>query len=378
MKVPLLDLKEQLKGIEKELKEALNEVVDSTRYVLGPKVEELETRIARYVGTDYAVGVSSGTDALLISMMAMEVGRGDIVITTPYSFFSTVGAVARLNATPAFVDIDEETYNMSTGALEAWFSRNKGKIDRVKAIVPVHLYGQCADMDPILSLADMHGVTVLEDSAQAIGASYPSTCCVRRAGSMGAAGCLSFYPTKNLGGIGDGGMVVTKDGELARRVAVLRNHGAERKYNYPVVGGNFRLDPIQAAALLVKLPHLEAWHDKRRKHASYYDEHLGVDGIDKPAIAYSRENHIYHQYVISVRERRDELRRFLDENEIGNEVYYPVPLHEQNCFKRLGYRKGSFPCSERAARHSLALPVYPELTRKMQDYVIEKISRFYS
>ena len=378
IKVPLLDLSAQLKTIEEDLKAAVNRVIDSTRYIMGPKVVELEERIAEYAGAAYATGVSSGTDAMLVSLMAMDVGPGDIVITTPYSFFATAGVIVRLGAMPVFVDIDPDTYNISPDALKEWFERETGKIDKVKAIIPVHLYGQCADMDPILEIAGEFDIPVVEDAAQAIGARYPSKNGELRAGSMGTLGCFSFFPSKNLGAMGDGGMVVTNDPGLDEKLKKLRNHGAKPKYYHAHVGGNFRLDTIQAAVLLVKLPHLNMWHNMRQKNAAYYDENLVADaGIKKPVIAYKRECHIYNQYVISVPERRDELRNFLKENDIGTEVYYPVPFHEQECFRYLGYKSGDFPCCEHAATHTVALPIYPELTTEMQNHVVEKIGAFY-
>jgi len=377
VKVPLLDLNAQLKTIEKEVKDAVNEVIDSTRYIMGPKVEELEAKIAEYVGARYATGVSSGTDALLISLMALDIGPGDIVITTPFSFFATAGVIARLSATPVFVDIDPDTYNLSPDALRHWFGVNKEKIGRVKAIIPVHLYGQCVDMGPILSIAGEYNIPVIEDAAQAIGARYPSQSGTKKAGAMGTMGCFSFFPSKNLGAMGDGGMVVTNDADIDEKLKKLRNHGAKPKYYHAQIGGNFRLDPIQAAILLVKLPHLDKWHSMRQKNAAYYDENLNVKGIKKPVIAYKREFHIYNQYVVSVMEQRDNLRKLLAENSIGTEIYYPVPFHEQECFRYLGYKSGDFSNSEYAATHTIALPIYPELTTEMQDYVIEKIGEFY-
>jgi len=371
--VPLLDLNAQLKTIEKDVKDAVNEVIDSTRYIMGPKVEELEAKIAEYAGAQYATGVSSGTDALLIALMALDIGPGDIVITTPFSFFATAGVIARLNAMPVFVDTDSDTYNLSPDALRHWFGTNTEKIDKVKAIIPVHLYGQCADMDPILEIAGEHNIPVIEDAAQAIGARYPSKAGTPKAGTMGAMGCFSFFPSKNLGAMGDGGMVVTDDANIDEKLKKLRNHGAKPKYYHALIGGNFRLDPIQAAILLVKLPHLDTWHSMRQENAAYYDENLNAKGIKKPVIAYNRESHIYNQYVISVMEQRDDLRKFLAENNIGTEIYYPVPFHDQECFRYLGYKSGDFPHSEYAATHTLALPIYPELTKEMQDYVIEKL-----
>lgn len=373
MKVPLLDLNAQLQTIEKDVKAAVNEVIDSTRYIMGPKVEELEAKIAEYAGAKYATGVSSGTDALLVSLMALNIGPGDIVITAPFSFFATAGVIARLGATPAFVDIDPDTYNLSPDALRHWFGTNKGKIDKVKAIIPVHLYGQCADMDPILEIAGEYNIPVVEDAAQAIGARYPSKTGTKKAGTMGTMGCFSFFPSKNLGAMGDGGMVVTNDAGINEKLKKLRNHGAEPKYYHAMIGGNFRLDPIQAAILLVKLPHLDKWHLMRQENAAYYDRNLNIEGVKNPTVTYKREFHIYNQYVISVMEQRDELRKFLTENNIGTEIYYPVPFHKQECFRYLGYKSGDFPNSEYAAVHTIALPIYPELRIEMQDYVIEKI-----
>jgi len=375
MKVPLLDLDAQLKTIEKEVKDAVNDVIDSTRYIMGPKVVELEAQIAEYAGAKYATGVSSGTDALLISLMALDIGPGDIVITTPFSFFSTAGVIARLGATPAFVDIDPDTYNLSPAALRKWFESETEKRNKVKAIIPAHLYGQCADMDPIMEVAIEYSIPVIEDAAQAIGAKYPSKTGTKKAGTMGTMGCFSFFPSKNLGAMGDGGMVVTDDAKIDEKLKKLRNHGAKPKYYHALIGGNFRLDPIQAAILLVKLPHLDKWHSMRQENAAYYDENLNVKGIKNPTVVYKREYHIYNQYVISVTEKRDELRKHLTENNIGTEIYYPVPFHEQECFQYLGYKSGDFPNSEYAAKHTIALPIYPELTTEMQDYVIEKIVR---
>jgi dTDP-4-amino-4,6-dideoxygalactose transaminase len=378
MKVPLLDLKAQLASIETDIKKAVLDVVDSTRYIMGPEVDELEKAIAAYVGAGFGIGVSSGTDALLVSLMALDIGPGDLVLTTPYSFFATAGVIARLGATPVFIDIHPDTYNLSPESLQRWVDENEDQIERVKAIIPVHLYGQCADMDPIMNIATRYGIPVVEDAAQAIGAKYPSKQGIKKAGQMGAMGCFSFFPSKNLGCVGDGGMVVTSDESLAVKIAQLRNHGANPKYYHAMIGGNFRLDPIQAAVLRVKLPHLEAWHAGRQANAAYYDEHFQGSCIKKPFIAYPRDFHIYNQYVISVPGERDALRQFLNEHEIGNEVYYPVPFHEQACFGYLGYCSGDFPHSEYAATHTVALPIYPELTTEMQDFVIEKITKFYA
>lgn len=377
MKVPLLDLNAQLDPLRDEIKRAVADVIDSTRYVMGPRVEELERKIADYCQVRHGIGVSSGTDALLAALMALDVGHGDVVVTTPFSFFATAGVVARLGATPAFVDIEPESYNMCPRALRRWFEDHEALRDRVKAIMPVHLYGQCADMDPILETARQFDVPVVEDAAQAIGAQYPSAAGPRMAGSMGAMGCLSFYPTKNLGGIGEGGMILTDDDALAEKLRRLRNHGANPKYHHAMIGGNFRLDPVQAAALLVKLPHLDSWHARRREHAAYYDERIQWDAVTTPAVRYRRDCHIYNQYVISLADRRDELQRHLTDNDIGTEIYYPVAFHEQECFQYLGGRRGDFPNAEHAARHTLALPIYPELTPDMQDFVIDTIRGFH-
>lgn len=378
MKVPLLDLKAQLTPIRDEIVSAMTDVVDSTRYIMGPKIAELEKKIAEYCGAEFGIGVTSGTDALLISLMTLDIQKDALVITTPYSFFATAGVIARLRAIPVFVDIQEDSYNLDPQKLKEWFENNRDKLEQVKAIIPVHLYGQCADMDPILEVADKYAIPVIEDAAQAIGARYPSSDGVKKAGSMGAMGCFSFFPSKNLGAMGDGGMVVTNDEALADKLVKLRNHGASPKYYHAMIGGNFRLDPIQATILIVKLPHLEEWHRARQENAIYYDQNLSVPGIQKPQIIHDRTFHVYNQYVIWVPERRDELRTFLTENQIGNEVYYPVPFHEQECFKYLGYESGDFPNSENAAKHTIALPIYPELTTEMQDYIIEKISAFHS
>ena len=377
MKVPLLDLKTQLTTIRSEMLNAITAVLDSTQYIMGPPVADLEEKIADYCGVQFAVGVSSGTDALLVALMALDVKPGDLVITTPYSFFATAGVIARLGARPVFVDIDPRTFNLDPEHLHDWFIKNSRQIKKVKAIIPVHLYGQCADLDPILEIAGKYDIPVIEDAAQAIGASYPSKNGIKKAGSMGKMGCFSFFPTKNLGGIGDGGMVITNDSALAEKITKLRNHGSHQKYYHSLIGGNFRLDTIQAAALLVKLPHLESWHLARQKHAEYYDKAFNDSMIKAPYVAYQRSYHIYNQYVILVPDKRDELRQYLADNEIGTEVYYPVPFHLQECFKYLGYKNGDFPHSEYTAAHSLALPIYPELMEDMQAYVVEKVLKFY-
>lgn len=377
MKVPLLDLKAQLDTIRPEMIAALTNVLDSTHFIMGAPVTELEKQIAGYCAVKHAIGLSSGTDALLIALMALDIKPGDLVITTPYSFFATAGVVARLGARPVFVDIEAETFNLDPVCLKQWFQKNPAEINKVKAIIPVHLYGQCADLDPILEIAGEYDIPVIEDAAQAIGSRYPSKTGAKKAGTLGLMGCYSFFPSKNLGGVGDGGMIVTNDSALAEKLIKLRNHGSHPKYYHSLIGGNFRLDTIQAAALLVKLPHLESWHQARQKNAEFYDKAFNGSVIKSPVIAYQRSYHIYNQYIILVPEKRDELRRFLMENDISTEVYYPVPFHLQVCFQYLGYRRGDFPNSEYAANHSLALPIYPELTGEMQAYVAGKVIKFY-
>ena len=401
MRVPFLDLAAQLETTRPDVERAVLDVVASGRYVGGPVLESFEQAMADYIGVDHAVGVSSGTDALLVSLMALDVGPRDLVVTTPYSFFATAGAVARLGAIPVFVDIDPRTFNIDPARLADWFERETEQRSRVKAILPVHLFGQCADMAPILEVGAAHAVPVVEDAAQALGARYPDRGGklarqqrdasdgagggagrsshgdgIRPAGSMGTLGCFSFYPTKNLGAMGDAGLVVTSDAGLAERVRRLRNHGGHTAYRHPEVGGNFRLDTLQAAVLAAKLPYLDGWHAGRRERAAYYDEHLALPGLELPVAAWGRGHHIYHQYIIRLPGRRDALRAHLAARRIDAMVYYPVPLHLQPCFHHLGHAPGAFPCSENAAARSLALPIYPELTPAMQDRVIEEIATF--
>ena len=365
MKVPLLDLKEQFAIIRDEMMSALKAVMESQRYINGPAVEELEGRIAHYCDCAAAVGVSSGTDALLCSLMAFGIGPGDEVITTPYSFFATAGSIWRMGARPVFVDVEPDTFNISASRIPAALTK------RTRAVMPVHLFGQTADVGPILQVAGEHDLLVIEDAAQAIGA----TCKGRRAGSMGTVGCFSFYPSKNLGGIGDGGMITTQDPELAERLKVFRNHGCASQYHHKWVGGNFRLDTLQAAGLLVKLPYLERWSAKRRANAARYNEQF--DGFEPVLTPTVREGNVsvFNQYVIRV-PRRDELQAFLKRHGIGTAVYYPLSLHEQECFRPLGYGRGDFPESERAAAETLTLPIYPELTDEQIAYVAAKIKEF--
>jgi dTDP-4-amino-4,6-dideoxygalactose transaminase len=381
MKVPLLDLKAQYATIKDEIREALDRVLEGQQFIMGPEVPAFEKAVADYVGARHGIGVSSGTDALLAALMALDVGPGDRVITSAYSFFATAGVIARLHAVPVFVDIDPASYNLSPAALErVWTGLDRSVQQRVKAIVPVHLYGQCADMARILELAGRVNVPVIEDAAQAIGTVYKDG---RFAGTLGPIGCFSFFPTKNLGGIGDGGLVVTSDDALAERLRLLRNHGAKPKYYHKIVGGNFRLDTIQAAALLVKLRHLDAWHKARQEHADRYRELFRqaglVSSVELPDVVDATpgiRSHIYNQFVIRT-PKRDALRGFLTVQGIGTEIYYPLPFHLQECFRDLGYKAGDFPESECAARETLALPVYPELTPEQQAYVVDRIAAFH-
>jgi dTDP-4-amino-4,6-dideoxygalactose transaminase len=374
--VPLLDLKAQYTAIRDELREAIDRVAESQHFILGPEVEGLEREVADYSQCAHGIGVSSGSDALLVTLMAIGVKPGDEVITTPYTFFATAGAVARLGARPVFVDIDPLTYNIDPGKVEAAVT------ERTRAIIPVHLYGQMADMDPIMETAARHNLYVIEDAAQAIGSEYKG----RRAGSIGHFGCFSFFPSKNLGGFGDGGMVTANDVEVADRVKLLRNHGYSPKYYNKVIGGNFRLDAIQAAVLRVKLKYLDSWTEARQKNAARYrslfiSAGLSVasgsndmtDGVVLPTEAAERR-HIYNQFVIRS-SRRDALMKHLRERKIGSEIYYPVPMHLQECFTELGYMEGDFPISECAARETLALPIYPELSETMIKAVIEAIAQ---
>lgn len=357
MKVPLLDLKAQYSSIREEVLAAVSDVLDSQVCILGPKVEELEERVAALSDCKYGIGVSSGTDAILAALMALEIGAGDEVIVPAFTFFATAGCVSRTGATPVFVDIDPRTYNMDPLLLE------RAITPRTKAIIPVHLFGQMCDMDPILEIARPHKLWVIEDAAQAISATYKG----RKAGSIGDVGCLSFYPTKNLGGAGDGGMLVTNDADLREKLVVMRNHGMEPKYYHRLVGGNFRLDPLQAAILLVKLPHLEQWSEARRSNAAIYDEAFAGRSIGCPWISPNGVS-IFNQYIIRV-VGREKLIAHLQAHEIGTEIYYPVPLHLQECFSNLGHKEGDLPESERAAREVLALPIYPELEREQIEFV---------
>ena len=365
MNVPLLDLKAQYATIKAEVDAAVAEVLESQHFILGPKVEQCEDAIAAYSQCSHAIGVSSGTDALLACLMAENIGPGDEVITTPYTFFATAGAIARLGATPVFVDIDPATYNLEPRQLSSRIT------NRTRAIIPVHLYGQMADMDAVMAVADERGLVVIEDAAQAIGAEYKG----RRAGSIGHYGCFSFFPSKNLGAAGDGGMVVTNDAQRAEKLRCLRAHGSKPKYYHRIVGGNFRLDALQAAVVCAKLPHLDAWTAARQHNAKRYDRLFSKSGmpIGLPEVVASR--HIFNQYVIRISDR-DEVQSHLKKNGVGTEVYYPVTLHLQECFAYLGHRAGAFPESERAAKETLALPIYPELTEPQARFVVDCICQF--
>jgi dTDP-4-amino-4,6-dideoxygalactose transaminase len=373
MNIPLLDLKAQYATIKEEVNLAIQEVLESQHFILGPKVEQCEKAIAAYSQCNYGIGVSSGSDALLVCLMAENIGPGDEVITTPYTFFATVGAISRLGATPVFVDIDPETYNLDVSEIKAKIT------SKTRAIIPVHLFGQMADMDPIMDLAREYKIVVIEDAAQAIGAEYKG----RAAGSIGHYGCFSFFPSKNLGAIGDGGMVVTNDAARSEKLKVLRAHGSKPKYYHRVVGGNFRLDAIHAAVVSAKLPYLNGWTSGRQRNAKLYDqlflEHglLGVVNgrqiVNIPSVVTTR--HIFNQYVIRVA-RRDELQAYLKTKGIGTEVYYPVPMHLQECFAYLGHSAGDFAKSEAAAKETVALPIQPELNQDQIRYVVECIREF--
>ncbi len=395
MRVPLLDLQKNLAPMRDDIVAAVTGVIDSSRYILGPRVEEFEQKVAAYSGAGFGVGVSSGTDALLVALMALGIGPGDMVATTPYSFFATMGSILRVGARPCFIDIEPGGFNIDTVKL-AEVLADCAERERIKAIMPVHLYGQCADMNAVMALAGRYGIAVIEDAAQAIGAVCPvesgDEVSWLRAGTMGDAGCFSFFPSKNLGGIGDGGMVVTDDDELARLMRQMRMHGETSRYHHAFVGGNFRLDPVQAAVLSVKLDYLESWHTARRANADLYDRLFVEAGLVDAALvvppprvyAHTAQkedpagvnNHIFNQYVIRVR-NRDQLARFLTENEIGCAIYYPLTLPRQECVAGLGYDDFSFPEAQRAAEETLALPIYPELGNAAQQYVVEKIVAFY-
>ena len=369
MKVPLLDLKIQYAPLREETRKLLDDILDSQYFIGGPYVAKLEEMVAEYSNTKFAVGMSSGTDALIAGLMGcgiyrspLDEGPADEVILPTYTFFATAGSVWRCGARPVFVDINPDTYNIDADKIEEKIT------ERTKAIMPVHLYGQCAEMEKICAIAKKYNLKVIEDGAQAIGASRNGV----KVGNFGDCGCLSFFPSKNLGGLGDGGMVVLNDADLAQKIREIRNHGMEPKYYHKHVGGNFRLDAIQAAGLSVKLPHLDKWGEMRAKNASFYNKAFeGVEQIKRPVID-SANNSIYNQYIISV-PNRDDVLAHLRSKDIGCEVYYPVPLHMQKCFAKLGYKQGDFPNAEYAATHTLALPIYPELTEEQLAYVAQEV-----
>jgi dTDP-4-amino-4,6-dideoxygalactose transaminase len=384
--VPLLDLKAQYASIKDDLDAAVLRVAASQYFILGPEVAALERAMEEYIGVKHALGVSSGTDALLLALMGLGIGEGDEVIVPTFSFFATAGTVARLGARPVLVDIDPATYNIDAGAVA------RAITPRTKAVIPVHLFGQSAAMEPIMALAAEHGFAVVEDAAQSIGARYSDGRCT---GAIGNVGCFSFFPSKNLGAFGDAGLITTNDSELYERMRIMRVHGGERRYYHSVIGGNFRLDEIQAAVLNVKLPYLAAWSEARRRNAGRYNELFVEHGLSEgpgraelndrnavltPGAAYAASGvadyHIFNQYVIRSG-RRDELKAWLTERSIGNEIYYPVPFHMQECFADLGYRPGDFPAAERASAEVLALPVYPEMTDEQIGYVVRSIAEFH-
>ena len=392
MQVPLLDLKAQYQILKKELDEAVIKVAESQYFILGPEVEKMEKALCEYLGCKHAIGVSSGTDALLLAMMGLDIQPGDEVIVPTYSFFATAGTVSRLNAVPVFVDSDPVTFNIDPKKIEEKIT------SKTKAIIPVHLYGQSAEMDEIVAIAKKHNLKIVEDAAQAIGVQYKDG---RHVGTIGDIGCFSFFPSKNLGCYGDGGLITTNDDELAEKLFIQRVHGAKPKYYHKIIGGNFRLDALQAAVISVKLPHLDSWSEKRRQNAQTYTKLFTQAGLaeEEGKISFDEKNkvllpkavyksqkskvksqnfnyHIYNQYIIRV-EKRDELREFLTKNKIGTEIYYPVPFHLQECFSDLGYKPGEFPNAEMAANTSVALPIYPELTKEQLEYVVDKITEFF-
>src|SRR6266581_8978843 len=394
MRVPLLDLSEQYRALAEPIREAIDDVLASHRFILGPKGEAFEKAIGGYCKAPHAIGVSSGTDAFLAILMALGIGPGDAVVTTPYTFFATGGCIARVGAKPLFVDIDPITYNIRASAIQECLekicrgdSRSELKTksgEKVRAIVPVHLFGLCCEMDAIHEISERYQLGVIEDAAQAIGAEYPFGERPAKAGAMGELGFFSFYPSKNLGAAGDAGMIICRDAELAKELRILRDQGMEPRYHHRVIGGNFRLDEIQAAILAVKLPHLESWSAARRAAADFYGAEFARTGLAKkialPADPYRdhglTNHHIYHQYVIRT-PMRDAVREHLVRRKIETAIYYPLGLHEQKCFSYLGYEKGDFPETERATRETLALPMYPELTREAQRYVVDAIAEFF-
>jgi dTDP-4-amino-4,6-dideoxygalactose transaminase len=384
--VPLLDLRAQFAQIRAEVMPAIDQVCASQHFILGQQVRALEEEISRYCAASEGIGVSSGTDALLLALMTLDIRTGDEVITSPFTFFATAGTIARTGARPVFCDIDPVTYNMSPAAVQSFIEgqcaeQNGRLINRatgghVRALMPVHLYGQSADMDPLMAIAGKYGLKVIEDAAQAIGTEYKNGA---RAGTIGDVGCFSFFPSKNLGAFGDAGLCTTNDPELAERMRVLRVHGGKPKYFHALIGGNFRIDELQAAVLRVKLKYLDGWTEGRQRNAAYYDSAFAAAGLTpklRTPRALAGYRHIFNQYIVRV-EKRDSLKERLAERSIGSEIYYPVPLHLQECFAYLGYRAGDFPHSERAAKETLALPIYPELEEPQLAHVVATIAEFY-
>lgn len=373
MEVPLLDLKAQYQTIKSEIDKSLQSVIQSQHFILGESVERFEKSIADYIKVKYAVGVASGSDALLLSLMALNIRPNDEVITTPFSFFATAGCIARLCAKPVFVDIESDTFNINPNKIADYLKRNHAK---VKAIIPVHLYGQCAEMNAIMQLSQKYNIPVIEDAAQAIGSLYHN----QHAGTFGLFGCFSFFPSKNLGAWGDAGLVTTNDEKYARLIKALRIHGGEKKYYHQYIGCNSRIDTIQTVILSVKLKYLPQWNEARIRNAHRYETLFKKYQLDKIVVLPKTKpdrNHTYHQFTIRVATKRDELKNFLKESGIGTEVYYPLPLHLQECFRDLGYKKGDLPESEKASQESLSLPIYPELAGEMQEYVVSHIAEFY-
>ena len=394
MRVPLLDLGQQYRALSKQIQGAIEDVLNSHRFILGSKVQEFESAICRYCDVPHAIGVSSGTDALLAILMGLGIGRGDAVVTTPYTFFSTAGCVARVGARPVFADIDPRTYNITPSAIQECIENN-GQLDsdgawrlktgeKIRAIIPVHLFGSCCQMDAFREISEHFQLHLIEDAAQAIGAEFPFGDRAAKAGTMGEVGFFSFYPSKNLGAAGDAGMIVCQDETRASKLRILRNHGMEPRYFHHVVGGNFRLDEMQAAILGVKLPFLETWAAARRAAADFYGSEFARAGLTEritlPAEPYRdcglTNHHVYHQYVVRT-PKRDALYEHLSKREIETAIYYPLGLHEQKCFAHLGYKKGDFPETEHAARETLALPIYPEISRDAQRYVVNAVVEFF-
>ncbi|MGO8858706.1 MAG: DegT/DnrJ/EryC1/StrS family aminotransferase [Steroidobacteraceae bacterium] len=384
--VPLLDLKAQFAQIRAEVMPLIEQVCASQQFILGEHVRGLEAEVARYCGANFGIGASSGTDALLLALMALDIGRGDEVVTSPFTFFATAGTIARAGARPVFCDIDPVTFNISPSAVRTFIERectpsgagliNRATGGRIKAIMPVHLYGQSADMDPLMAIASRHGLKVIEDAAQAIGTEYKNGA---RVGSIGDVGCFSFFPSKNLGAFGDAGLCTTNDADLAERMRVLRVHGGKPKYFHALIGGNFRIDELQAAVLRVKLKYLDGWTEARQRNAAFYEHAFASAALGNRVVTpqpAAGQRHIFNQYIVRVHER-DALKKFLADRSIGTEIYYPVPLDRQECFRYLGYAPGSFPESERAAAETLALPIYPELTEGQLRHVVASVAEFF-